>query len=96
MRKTALFTSFFLTLASLYFLYSGPSFLISPGEMIRPLIILWLILLLLSLPSYWLTKDWNWAGLLLIVIVLGFFSRSIFAYAYSITLLSILLVLWLV
>jgi hypothetical protein len=95
MRNSSLASSFLLVLASLYFLYSGASFLIGPGEMIRPLLTLWIFLFLLSFPAFWLTKDWNWAGLLLVVFVLGFLSRPIFAYAYSITVIVILLMLWL-
>jgi hypothetical protein len=94
MRNSSIASSFLLILASLYFLFSGVSFLISPVEMIRLLLSLWLFILLFSFPAFWLTKDWNWAGILLIVFILGFLSRPIFAYAYSTTVLVILLLLW--
>jgi hypothetical protein len=66
----------------------------SPEEIARPLITLWSVLFLLFLPAYWITRDWNWTGILLVVIVLGFFSSTIFAYSYSITIVSILGLLW--
>lgn len=95
MRKLAILTALFLTFASLYFLYVGVSFTLFPLEIVRPLLILWAIVILLSWPAYWLTRDWNWAGILLVVLVLGFFSRDLFALAYSATVLSVLGLLWL-
>lgn len=95
MRKSAVLTALFLTCASLYFLYVGVSFTLHPLEFIRPLLILWAVVLLLSWPAYWLTRDWNWVGILLLVIVLGFFSRDLFALAYSVTVLVVLGFLWL-
>jgi hypothetical protein len=94
MRKLSLASTFLLSFVSLCFLYVGHSHLFSPWELIRPLIILWTIFFLLSFPAYWITKDWNWAGLLLILILLGFFSHSIFAYAYSLTVLTFLFTIW--
>ena len=70
--------------------------MVNPAEIVRPFLILVSVLLLLSLPAYWLTRDWNWTGILLAVIVLGFFSNGIFALAYSITILSALGLLWLI
>jgi len=93
MQKSKLLPSLLLTLASLVFLYSRVPVYMFPGEFIRPLIILWAVLLLLFLPTYWITRDWNWAGILLVVIVLGFFSSTIFAYSYSITVFLILVLL---
>lgn len=94
MCKRALFTALFLVLASLYFLYVAASFMVAPSEIIRPLIVLWLVLILLFMPAYWVTRDWNWAGLLLVVIVLGLFSIGIFAFAYSLAVVLILVLLW--
>jgi hypothetical protein len=39
---------------------------------------LWLILGLLIWPAYWLTRDWNWAALLLTIFAVGFFSSASF------------------
>jgi len=96
MRKLALLTPLLLTFASLFFIYVGASFMVDPVEIVRPLLILWSILLLLFFPAYWITKDWNWASILLVVLVLGFFSSGIFSLAYSITVICALGLLWLV
>jgi hypothetical protein len=95
MRKLAILTALFLTFASLYFLYVGVSFTLFPLEIVRPLLLLWTVVILFSWPAYWLTRDWNWAGILLVVLVLGFFSRDLFALAYSVTILSVVGLLWL-
>lgn len=93
-KKTAIFTAILLTLACLAFIYIGSSYIVSPGQVLRPFIILSLILFILSWPAYWLTKNWNWTAILLVIVVLGFFSSTLFAYAYSITIFSLLLILW--
>lgn len=76
------------------FIYIGSSYIISPDQVLRPLILLWLILSLLFVPAYRLTRDWNWASILLMIVVLGLFSRAIFVYTYLIMVLSILVILW--
>jgi hypothetical protein len=96
MRISSFLPPFLLTLASLLFIYIGTSYIVSPDQVIRPLIILCLILAILTIPVYFLTRDWNWTGLLLVVIVLGLFSSTLFASAYSITVFSILLLSWLI
>ena len=96
MKKFSLLPSLLVTLASVLFLYSHMAIFINPGAMIRPLVILWSSLLLLYVPAYWLTRDWDWAGLLLVVLALGLFSNSDFAYTYFITLFAILALLWLI
>jgi len=52
MRKLAILTALFLTFASLYYLYVGVSFTLYPLEFLRPLLILWAIVILLSWPAY--------------------------------------------
>ena len=94
MSKPKLLPSLLLTLASLVFLYSRVPAYIFPGEFIRPLIIMWSVLFILCLPAFWLTRDGNWAGILLIVVSLGFFSSTLFAYSYFITTASTLVLLW--
>ncbi|MGE5378060.1 MAG: sulfatase-like hydrolase/transferase [Bacteroidota bacterium] len=81
-------------MASLVFLYSRAPVYFSPGEFIRPFILLGLVLLLLYLLTGWILRDHNWTGLLLVVLVLGFFSSMDFAYIYSLTVLSIFILVW--
>ena len=99
MKRKALLHSYFFTLAFLLYQYSLASIIASPDQIIRPLFILWLVLLILAFPGYWLTNNWEWAGILLSIFALGFFtSRAIF-YAFGLmSLIGILiwaLVSWL-
>ena len=73
-----LFVPFLFVLASLLQLNVVASNVVSPGQLVRPLVLLWLVLGLLVWPAYWLTRDWYWASLLLTVLVLGFASSSDF------------------
>jgi hypothetical protein len=95
-RKSALLPAWLLILASLIFIYIGSSYIVSPDQVLRPVIILTLVLLILSWPAYWLTKNWDWTAIFLVIVVLGLFSSTLFAYAYSITIVSLLLVLWVI
>jgi hypothetical protein len=94
MKKNSLLPPMLLSFASLLFLYSTSTIDIYPGDFFRPLIILWLVLLVLTLPAYWVTRDWRWAGLLLVVVVLGLFCNSIFTYAYLIVIVLSVAVVW--
>ncbi len=85
MPRVKLFPSFLLLVASLLFLYIQASFGSSPDQFMFLLVGLEFALLLLSLPAYWLTRDGNWAGLLLMIVVLGLFSSGIFAFSYFFT-----------
>jgi hypothetical protein len=52
---------------------------VSPDQILRPLVVLWLVLTVLVWPAYWVTRDWTWASILLSVLVLGlFFSADLF------------------
>jgi hypothetical protein len=95
MKKTAL-TPLLLALASLLYIYSGGASIVSPTEIFRPVIVVWVLILLLYPLAYWLTRDWNWAGLLMAVIVLGFFARPGFVFDYLGVLLASLLLLVLI
>jgi hypothetical protein len=78
MKRRFLFIPFLFLLASLLQLGYISSPVVSPDQILRPLIVLWLIVGLLILPAYWLTRDWHWAVVLLTIIVLGFISSSNF------------------
>jgi hypothetical protein len=83
MKQKALFHSFFFTLAFLLYQYSLTSVIVAPDQIIRPLFVLWAVLFVLIFPAHWLANSWDWAGILLSVFVLGFFtSRAIF-YAFG-------------
>jgi hypothetical protein len=73
MRLRAFSVPALITLASLLQLNYVASNAVSPAQIVRPLILLWLLLILLGWPAYWLTRDWEWASLLLTVFVMGFY-----------------------
>jgi len=80
MRRLVLFVPFLLVFASLLQLNLIASLYVSPNQIVRPLVFLWLLLALLIWPAYWLTRDWTWAALLLSVFVIGFsFSPAFFS-----------------
>jgi hypothetical protein len=66
--------------SSLIFLYLGSSIIVSPDQLVRPFFVLVLLLLLLAYPAYWLTQDWDWAAILLsILVVMSFWMPTYFA-----------------
>ncbi len=70
---------FLFALASLLFLYSDARLTTSPGQLIRPLVVLWVILGLLYPLAYRVTGDLSWAGVLLTIFVFAFyFTKSDF------------------
>jgi len=80
MRRRFLFIPFVFIFASLLQLSYISSNVVSPDQVFRPLIVLWLLVLLLTWPAYWLTRDWGWAALLLTIFAVGFsFSSSSFS-----------------
>jgi hypothetical protein len=78
MRRFALLTPFLFTLASLLQLNYIALIVVSPDQILRPLVILWALLFILLWPAYWVTHDWNWAALLLTIFVAGFYFSSSF------------------
>lgn len=79
MKNRFLIIPFLFVLASFLQLGYISSHVVSPSQILRPLIVLWLVIALLIWPAYWLTRDWNWAVVLLTIIVLGFaFSSEFF------------------
>lgn len=89
MKKTQLLHPFIFLTASLTYLYAASSVIASPDQAIRSFILLHALLLLLVFPAYWLTRDWNWAGLLLSVIAVAFFSSALFFQAVLIVVATI-------
>src|SRR5688572_33096281 len=78
MMRRFLCIPFLFVLASLLQLGYISSHVVSPDQLLRPLIVLWLLVALLIPLAYWLTHDWNWAALLLTIFVLGFVSSADF------------------
>ena len=78
MKRRFLFVPFLFVLASLFQLGYVSSHVVSPDQILRPLIVLWLLVAALIWPAYWLTQDWTWATVLLTIIVLGFCSSGAF------------------
>ena len=76
MKRTALLIPFLFTLVSLLQLSYVASIVVSPDQIIRPLIFLWVLLGVFIWPAYKLTGNWDWTVLLLTVIVLGLFTSS--------------------
>lgn len=78
MRRRFLIIPFLFTFASLLQLNYIASIVVSPDQILRPLVVLWLLLGLLIWPAYWLTHDWNWTALLLTIFTVGFSSSASF------------------
>lgn len=95
MKRFALFTPFLFALASLLQLYYVAAVAVSPSQILRPLLVLWALLLCLLLPIQWLLRDWTWTAVFLVVFVLGFYYSSDFFSTISILILILSLV-WLV
>jgi hypothetical protein len=88
-KRFALVLPFLFVLVSLLQLNYVASIVVSPAQLARPLFALWVVVALLLWPAYLLTRDWNWTGLLLSILVLGFcFSASFFSVALSFVLIG--------
>ncbi|HEX6032871.1 MAG TPA: hypothetical protein VFY83_00505, partial [Anaerolineales bacterium] len=77
-KRRFLLIPFLFVLSSLLQLAYASSHVVSPDQILRPLIVLWLLVALLIWPAYRLTYDWHWATVLLTVFVLGVLSSSDF------------------
>jgi hypothetical protein len=76
MKRFALAIPFLFTLASLLQLYYISAIVVSPDQILRPLVALWLLLIFLILPVHYFLRDWNWTVLFLTVFVAGFYFSS--------------------
>jgi len=80
MRRFAFLIPFLFILASLLQLLYISLIVVSPDQLFRPLLVLWLFFSLLLLPAYKFTHDWIRATFLVAIIVAGFcFSSSFFS-----------------
>ena len=91
MKKKAILLPFLFSLISILQLFYVAAIAVSPDQIIRPLFIMWGILLILLLPAHRFIKDWNWTGIFLSLFVLGFFFSSDL---FSTTLVFILVAGW--
>ena len=88
MKRIANLHPFFFTLIALLSVYTGARLIASPLQLIRPLLILWGLLLLLSPLFRRLAGNRDWGALLLSIFVLGFyFQKSTFLRVGSLALL---------
>jgi hypothetical protein len=79
-RRIIILVPFLFTLASLLQLNYVALIVTSPVQLIRPLLVLWLVLIVLSSILYFLLRDPVWVSLLLTIFVAGvYFSASLFA-----------------
>ena len=93
MKRYALLHPFLFTILSLLFIYEKAAVLVPVSEILRPLIVLWFILLLLLYPFYKLSKDWYVTGFLMTIFVFGFYySEPVFILVVSIIVIT--LVFW--
>jgi hypothetical protein len=93
MKHLYLITPFLFTLSSILFSSDRVSTLVSPDQVLRLLIILEIFLALLMLPAYLITRDWEWASLLLTVLVFAFYFSPLFFAALG-SLVLIVFVFW--
>jgi len=88
MRGHFLIIPFLFAFASFLQLNYVASTVVSPEQILRPLVVSWLLIGLLICPAYWLTRDWDWAALLITVLVLGVFSsNSFFSVVFTFTIM---------
>jgi len=90
MKRSAIFLPFLFALASVLQLFYIATIAVSPGQIVRPLVVLWLLILILLYPINLLLRDWTWTGIFLTMFVLAFFYSSEF---FSTMVLSILVVI---
>ncbi|MBT3240258.1 MAG: hypothetical protein HON98_00820 [Chloroflexi bacterium] len=92
MKKSWIAYPYIFALASLLFLYTVTSDIVSPLQLLRPLVVFWALLVLLHILMKSVGIDKNWSALMLGVFVLGIFStRLFFVIAGSISIVSCLL-----
>ncbi len=92
MKRLFLATPFLFTLSFLLYTNHWILTLASPNQLIRLLLVLWLLLGLLLYPAYFVTRSWEVASALLTVFVFGFyFSQSFFNVVGSLVLLVVAL-----
>jgi hypothetical protein len=84
---------FLFTVVSLLFLYLRASAYVSLDEVVRPLLIVWAIVVFLIFPLYILVRDWQWVGFILSLFVLTFyFSFNFFMLVFFAT--AVVFIIW--
>jgi hypothetical protein len=92
MKYAALLHPYLYVLAALLFLYPVSYVVAPPNQMIRLLIVLWIVLTFIYGLALLLIRDIHWASIFADVVVLGFFSHSLlFVMAASISLIVVVL-----
>lgn len=93
-KRIIILAPFLFTLASLLQLNYVALIVASPAQLIRPLLVLWLVLIVLSFICFMFLRDPVWVSLLLTIFVAGFyFSASFFSTVFL--LVAIVSTLWL-
>lgn len=88
MKRFYLITPFMFAFSFILYINYWVLTLVSPDQFFRLLLAIFLLLGLLVYPAYYLTRDWEWASLLLTVFVFGFyFSQSFFLLMGSVVLI---------
>ena len=93
MKRSALIHPFLFTLTSVLFTYIATSNVIAPSEAVRPLLGMWLLLLLLIFPLYKTTKSWDSTGIFLTLFVFIFYFVKIFFLVFFI-ITSAIIIIW--
>jgi len=93
MKRLPLLHPFLFTLTSVLFLYIRVSSTIAPPEILRPLLVLWILLALLIFPIQKITKNWQKTGIALSFLVFAFFyEKNIFLLVFMTV--ALILLLW--
>lgn len=93
MRRLYLIAPFLLTLSSVLLISDRVLTLVPPGQILRLLLILWAFLGLLIFPAYLITRDYDWAALLLSIFVFGFYFSQFF-FSVIASLVLVVFVVW--
>ena len=78
MKKLSFAHPFLFALTSIIYHFLLSSWIVSPDQVVRPLLVFWGVLIIMVLPSYWLVRDWGWTSVMLSVIAVTLFSSSEF------------------
>jgi hypothetical protein len=83
-------------LAGLIFVYGSTAVVASPTQLVRPLVVEWLILALLTWPINWIVRDRDWTAVLLTIFVLGFYASLLYFYVAGVISASVVIIWWIV
>jgi hypothetical protein len=94
MKRFFILHPYLFVLGSLLFVYPFTSVVAAPVQIIRPLLIYWGVLVLLTYPVKWIVRDQHWAAILLTVLAVGIFATELFFYT-VIAISVVVILLWL-